>query len=260
MNAFIQLTGLFKREVSRYFKVPLQTIGTPIVNTALYLMIFGVSLGSSIHMRGDLPYLAFLIPGLIAMSVIKNSFDNSTSAIIGPKYVNELQDLRVVPLSIYQIAWAKSLASISRGLLVGVITYLVGQVFFYGLEGKIISIANPLALIYFLFVGGIGFGFLGIAVGMWSKSFEHINAVSSLILLPLIYLGGVFFSLENLLPIWKQISFFNPLFYIINGVRYAILGATDVSFIVSAIVTMTFVCMAYLSAHLSLKKGSRFLR
>ena len=229
MSAFIQIKGLFIREIARFFKVPLQTLGAPIVSSALYLMIFGVSLGNAIQSPDQIPYLAFLIPGLIAMSVIKNAFDNATSAIIGPKYVNELQDLRTVPLSIVQISWAKSFASLTRGLLVGLITYAVGQTFFFISEGQVLTITHPFALTYFLLVGGLSFGFLGVAIGMWSRSFEHVGAVSALVLLPLIYLGGVFFTLQNLHPIWQKISFFNPLFYIINGMRYGVLGTTDVN-------------------------------
>jgi len=260
MSALIQIQGLFVREVARFFKVPLQTIGAPIVNSALYLMIFGVSLGNSIRSPDHIPYLAFLIPGLIAMSVIKNAFDNATSAIMGPKYVNELQDLRIVPLSIQQISWAKSFASLTRGLLVGLITYIVGQVFFYITEGHLLIITHPHILAYFLIVGGLAFGFLGIAIGMISSSFEHVGAVSALVLLPLIYLGGVFFTLQNLHPFWQKLSFFNPLLYIINGVRYGVLGTTDVSFLTSGLITFVFLLLTYICAYMSLKKGVHYLR
>lgn len=260
MIALIQVKGLFMREIARFFKVPLQTLGAPIVNAALYLMIFGVSLGNSIRSPDEIPYLAFLIPGLIAMSVIKNAFDNSTSAIMGPKYVNELQDLRTVPLTRQQIVWAKTFASLVRGLLVGLITYLVGQTFFFLTGGEVLKFAHPLILIYFLLVGGLSFGFLGVAIGMWSRSFEHVGAVSALVLLPLIYLGGVFFTLKNLHPVWQTISLFNPLFYIINGVREGILGSTDIAFLPSALVTFAFLLMTYFCAALSLKKGTSYLR
>ena len=260
MSALIQLKGLFIREIARFFKVPLQTIGAPIVNSALYLMIFGVSLGNSIRSPDEVPYLAFLIPGLIAMSVIKNAFDNSTSAIMGPKYVNELQDLRTVPLSRQQIVWAKTLASLVRGLLVGLITYLVGQTFFFFTDGHMLTIAHPIILSYFLIVGGLSFGFLGVAIGMLSRSFEHIGAVSALILLPLIYLGGVFFTLKNLHPFWQTVSHFNPLFYIINGVREGILGNTDINFFPAAILTFALFLVTYFCADFSLRKGTHYLR
>ncbi|WP_420422638.1 ABC transporter permease [Simkania sp.] len=260
MSTLIQVKGLFIREIARFFKVPLQTIGAPIVNAALYLMIFGVSLGNSIRSPDEIPYLAFLIPGLIAMSVIKNAFDNSTMAIMGPKYVNELQDLRTVPLSRQQIVWAKTFASLVRGLLVGLITYLVGQTFFFFSDGQVLTIAHPFILAYFLLIGGLSFGFLGVAIGMLSRSFEHVGAVSALILLPLIYLGGVFFTLKNLHPFWQTVSLFNPLFYMINGVREGILGSTDINFLPSAIVAFALFLVTYFCADLSLRKGTRYLR
>jgi ABC-2 type transport system permease protein len=260
MNPFIQIRGLFNREVSRFFQVPLQTLCAPMVNTTLYLMIFGVNLSKAFDLLNAIPYLAFLIPGLIAMAVFKNAFDNATSSVIGPKYVNELQDLRTVPLTMFQISLAKSLASFTRGAIVGVITYLIGQTFFYLTKGELLPIVSPLALIYFLFTGGLAFGFLGTAIGMWARTFEHVGAVSELILLPLIYLGGVFFDLSHLPPFWEKISLFNPLFYMINGVRYGVLGSTDISATLSAIVTLCILCISYILAHFSLKKGARYLR
>jgi len=260
MKAIVQFQGLCMREMSRLFKIPLQTFGAPIVNAVLYLMIFGVGLSRSIRSSDGIPYLAFLIPGLVTMSVIKNAFDNATSSIIGPKYVNDLQDLRTTPLSIFQISFAKSLVSLSRGVLIALITYITGQLFFFSTQGKFLVVAHPWISVYFLLVGGLSFGFLGVAIGMWARSFEHIGAISALILLPLIYLGGVFFTLSYLHPIWQTLSFFNPLFYFINGIRYGILGATDVGFYQLIFVTFSFLCLTCICAHLTLKKGSNYLR
>ena len=260
MNRWIQFSGLFKREVTRFCKIPLQTLGAPIVNSSLYLLIFGVSLGHSIHLENNLSYLAFLIPGLIAMSIIKNAFDNATSSIMGQKYVNELQDCRTSPLTLQQLCFAKGLSSLTRGLLVGLITYLVGQIFFLIFHERFLIIHDSLIFIYFAVFGGFAFGNLGIAIGMWSKSFEHVGAVSMLILLPLIYLGGVFFSLENAHPFWQAISHINPLYYIINGIRYGILGTSDISFSLAASVTFFFFVVCYFLALISLRKGSNYMR
>ncbi|QVL56803.1 MAG: ABC transporter permease [Simkaniaceae bacterium] len=260
MRKWIQFYGLFKREVARFFKVPLQTLGAPIVNSFLYLLIFGVSLGHSIHLENNLPYLAFLIPGLIAMSIIKNAFDNATSSIMGQKYVNELQDHRTAPLSLQQLCFARGFASLTRGLLVGLITFLVGQAFFFVFQGRFLIIYNPWIFIYFAVFGGLAFGNLGTAIGMWSKSFEHVGAVSMLVLLPLIYLGGVFFSLENAHSFWQTISHINPLYYIINGIRYGVLGTSDINFMLSASVTLAFFVVCYLFALMSLRKGSNYMR
>lgn len=260
MNKWTQFSGLFWREVTRFFKVPLQTLGAPIVNSTLYLLIFGVSLGHSIHLNNNLPYLAFLIPGLIAMSLIKNAFDNSTSALMGQKYVNELQDLRVTPLTKTQLCLAKTTASLTRGLIVGCITYLVGQVFYLIWQHEFLAIRDPLIFAYFLIIGGLAFGNLGIAIGMWSKSFEHVGAVSMLVLLPLIYLGGVFFSLENAHGFWQSLSRFNPLFYIINGIRYGMLGHSDIHLGIAASASFAFFLICTALSLLSLRSGSRYLR
>ncbi len=260
MKALIQFQGVCMREISRLFKIPLQTFGAPIVNAVLYLMIFGVGLSGSIRSNEGVSYLAFLIPGLITMSVIKNAFDNAASSIIGPKYVNDLQDLRTTPLSILQISFAKSLISLMRGIFIALITYIIGQIFFFSMYGKLIAIAHLASFFYFLCIGGLSFGFLGVGIGMWARSFEHIGAISALILLPLIYLGGVFFTLTNLDPIWQKISLFNPLFYFINGIRYGILGTTDVSFFKLIFVSLVFFFLTFIYAHLTLKKGTNYLR
>lgn len=256
----IQFFGLFRREVVRFLKVPLQSIGAPIVNSCLYLLIFGVSLGHSIQVHENISYLAFLIPGLIAMSIVKNAFDNSTSALIGQKYVNELQDLRTTPLSVSQIWLSKTAASLVRGLLVGLITYAVGQIFHLIWEAEFLPIVDLKAFVFFSLFSGLAFGSLGIAIGMWAKSFEHIGAISMLVLLPLIYLGGVFFTLENAHVFWQTLSHFNPLFYIINGMRYGMLGICDIHLGLAAAVTFVFFLICYVLAILSLRKGSRYLR
>lgn len=260
MNKLLQVKGLFEREVSRFFKVPLQTLGAPIINSFLYLLIFGVSLGHSITLENNIPYLAFLIPGLIAMSVIKNAFDNSTSSIMGQKYVNELQDHRTSPLSLQQLCLARSLASLVRGLLVGLITYLVGQTFYLFFQGHFLSIHDPWIFVYFILIGGLAFGNLGTAIGMWSKSFEHVGAVSMLILLPLIYLGGVFFSLDQAHTFWQTLSHFNPLYYMINGIRYGMLGTSDMSVSLAGGVTFVFFLLCYLLALFSLRPGKNYIR
>ncbi len=256
----IQLRGLLWREIERYLKVPLQTIATPIVNSILYLLIFGVSLGGSIAIQHASSYLVFLVPGLIAMACIRNAFENSSSALLSQKYFNELQDLRVTPLTVGQLCFAKTVGSLTRGIFVALLTLLVGEGFYWATQGDLLPLKHPLLFIFFLLFGGMAFASLGIAVGMWSKSFEHIGAVSSLILLPLIYLGGVFFDLQSMAPLWQTLSRFNPLFYLIQGVREAMLGGTRVDLQQYALFAFIFFVLCYILALLSLKKGARYLR
>ncbi len=260
MNKYIQFRGLLSREVMRFLKVPLQTIGAPMINTFLYILIFGVSLGRSIELKGNTSYLEFLIPGLVAMSIIKNSFDNATSSIMGQKYVNELQDLRTAPFSILQLSFSRSLASLLRGLIVGLITLFIGEIFYVVIFHAFIGIHNPISLLFFSVVGGLCFGFLGTTIGMYSKSFEHVGAISSMVLLPLIYLGGVFFNINNLDPFWRYLSYFNPLYYLIDGIRYSFLGNGESSILISAATAFFFLVFVYLLSIHSLKRGSNYFR
>jgi ABC-2 type transport system permease protein len=225
INPFI---SLYMREMKRFLKVIFQTVFTPLINATLYLLIFGLSLGKSIHLDGGLSYLAFLIPGLVMMAVLNNAFQNSSSSIVSGRFAGDLEDLKVVPLSSNQIIWALSTAGLCRGLVVGFITLLVGEIFFYIVEGSFLNVTHPFVFLFFLFAGGLIFAQLGITVAFWAKSFDQVSAVGSFVLVPLIYLGGVFFSLQGLHPFWLRLSEFNPVLYLINGVRYGLLGHSDV--------------------------------
>lgn len=254
--SWVPFYALFKREIRRFFKVIFQTLGTPIINTSLYLLIFGVSLGEQIRVGFDLPYLAFLIPGLVTMGVLRNAFDNSSGSIITSKFCGELEDLRISPLSASQIAWANGLGGLCRGLIVGFLTLVIGQIFYLLYLGSYLSIQNPLSLCFFLFTSGLSFANLGLCIAMQAKTIEHVSAISTFILLPFIYLGGIFFSLDLLHPFWRIASLANPLLYLVNGVRYGILGISDIDISVCAIVACITTLVFHLLALLSLEKGS----
>lgn len=240
----------------RFWKVVGQTVLTPLVNASLYLLIFGVSLGKSISLSSGVSYLAFLIPGLVTMATLNNSFQNTSSSILGSKFHGDIMDLKVVPLTLNQIVAAFSLGAIVRGLSVGTVTFIVSEIFHYVAQGEFLAIQHPLELLFFLSVGGIAFGLLGIVVGFWARNFEQVNAIGGFVLLPLIYLGGVFYSLENLHPFWQKISQANPLLYFVNGVRYSILGHSDVPAEKALIVSIVSVVVLYFLARKSIQKGS----
>jgi len=257
---FIQLRGLYWREVLRFLTVPYQTIANSIVMSTLYFFIFGVSMGRAISINDGFPYLAFLIPGMVALSGIRNSFENSTSTIIAAKYMNELQDIRVTPLSFSHITIAQSCASLTRGLIVSFFTYVMGSIFYLVQTGSLMPIVHPFLLLYFLCIGCLSFGALGLAIAMYSSSFERVNSFSSFILVPLIYLGGVFFDLNTLDPFWGYVSKVNPLFYLINGIRYSFIGTTDVSIGLSASLLGGFFIASFAFAYYSLRDGARYHR
>lgn len=244
---------LFKRECHRFQKVLVQTVVTPLVNSSLYLLIFGVSLGS--QMKADeMNYLAFLIPGLMMMGVMNNSFQNSSSSVVSSKFTGDLEDLAVVPLSVGQIVWAMSLASVIRGVAVAIITLLAGEIFYFFKYDNIFWIQHPFWALYFLFMGGMVFGLLGLIAAFWARSFDQLSAISAFIILPLTYLGGVFMSIQHLHPFWQMVAQLNPLFYFINGLRFSALGIADVSVYHSSLVVfIAFLVIYFLTTQLMKK-------
>ncbi len=250
---------LYYREIRRFMKVAVQTIFAPIVSSGLYLLIFGVSLGEKIAMEGGVTYLAFLIPGLIMMSVLNNSYQNTSSSIVSGKFGGDLEDWRIVPLSPTAILWALSLGGLTRGLIVGCITLLVGEAFYFVINQQFLIPTHPAILVLFLGIGGLSFSMFGISIAFWAKTFDHVSGVGSFVILPLIYLGGVFFSLNGLHPFWQILSKANPLLYFINGVRYGMLGQSDVSFQQALVVSTVALVLFYLIA-LRVLKTAQYTR
>ncbi len=247
---------LLKKEIKRFLKVIIQTVISPIVSSFLYLLVFGVSLGASVQMKNGVAYLAFLVPGLMVMGLINNAFQNSSSSIVTSKFSGDLEDLRVAPIPNSYIIWAMGFGGVFRGSVVALITGLVGSTFYYMQNQEFLTVAHPLWMLYFFFSGGLIFAFLGIFVAFLAKTFDQLSAFSTFILLPLTYLGGVFISIQSLPEIWQTFSLFNPLFYLINGFRYSIIGVADVELGVSAVISLVGLVVTFLMAHFALKRGS----
>lgn len=247
---------LFSREIHRFLKVLIQTVITPLVSSFLYLLIFGVSLGGQVPGVEGSTYLAFLVPGLMMMGLMNNAFQNSSSSIVSSKFSGDLEDLRVAPLSDDQILWALSCGGLIRGAVVALVTFVVGTVFHRLQQEEFLGVAHPWILAYFVLMGGLIFGLAGIAVAFWAKTFDQLSAISAFVLLPLTYLGGVFLSIEHLHPFWQLVSKFNPLFYLINGLRYGVLGVGDVDPAPAMWVSAAGLFVFYVVAKVSLRHGS----
>ena len=247
---------LFIREVHRFSKVLAQTVAIPVINSLIYLLIFGVSLGQDIQALEGFTYLEFLIPGLVMMGCMNNSYQNGSSSLLGMKFCGDIVDLKVSPLTTQQIIWAMSLGGLCRGLFVGFIVFLAGEVFYYFYVGTFLYPVHPFYFLLFCSIGGLAFTKLGIAVSFWAKSFDHISAIGGFIIVPLISLGGVFFSLNNLSPFWVKVSYANPLLYFINGVRYGVLGVSDVPIGMAFLVSLLGLLFFHIVAIYTLKKGS----
>jgi ABC-2 type transport system permease protein len=247
---------LFEREIKRFMKVVVQTVVTPFVSSFLYLLVFGVTLGAQVKVHSDVAYLAFLIPGLMMMGLMNNAFQNSSSSIVSSKFSGDLEDIRVAPITNQQIIWAMSLGGVVRGALVAFVTYLVGTVFYYFQQGEFLTVQHPLVLAYFVVIGGLIFGMLGIAIAFWARTFDQLSAFSAFVLLPLTYLGGVFISVQNLHPFWQTVAKLNPLLYLINGLRYGVLGVSDVALMDSVILSLAGFGVFYVISLWSLRRGS----
>lgn len=255
-SSIYPFVALLHREISRFAKVIVQTIFTPVITSSLYLLIFGLSLGAAIPKIQGSSYLVFLIPGLVMMGCLNNAFQNSSSSIVAAKFSGDLQDLKVTPLSVHHILWAMGLGGLARGVLVGSITYTIGNVFVYFQEHSTLVPSHWILLLFFLCAGGLSFSWLGLSVAFWAKTFDQLSAIGTFVLTPLLYLGGVFFSVEGLHPFWVKIAHLNPLFHFIHGVRYGLLGSSDSDLRISGAVAILTMFSMYLLAFRSLKFGS----
>lgn len=255
-SRWVPFLTIYEREIRRFLKVSVQTVFSPLVSSGLYLLIFGVSLGKNISVYESTTYLAFLIPGLVMMSVLNNAFQNSSSSIVSGKFSGDLEDWRISPLRESEILLALALGGLTRGAVIGLVTFVTGEVFHYFITGQWIAVAQPLALLFFVVIGGLSFALFGVSVAFWARTFDQLSAVNSFILLPLIYLGGVFFSIADLHPIWQAVSQMNPLFYFINGMRYGLLGVCDVDMGKAYAISLVSLLLFYLLAYRALIKGS----
>lgn len=212
--------ALYAREVKRFQKLWLDTIFTPIVSTGLFLAVFGVISGE--RTVEGIPYLAFIYVGLLSMNFISASVMNPAFALVISKNTGTIIDLQLVPISPLRIGFAYALAAFTRGLVTLTVA-LMFTIWFVPIQ----AIVHPILLLTSLAIVGIEFGMLGVAFGMWAKNFEALTFLTTFLLQPMIFLGGVFYSISTLPSPWNAISQWNPLHHTINILRFAVTGYAD---------------------------------
>ena len=222
MNA-IGFRTLFVKETRRFLRVPGQTLAQPVVTTALYFLVFGYALGGRVREVGGVPYGRFIMPGLMLLGLSQNAFLNTSSSMFIAKLQGTIVDLLVAPLGVVDLLLAFNLAAILRGMLVGGIVWFISALF-TGFE-----VSHPLWVLTFGFLVGLTFGLVGLVVAIWSDKFEQLNIVPTFIITPLTFLGGVFYSAEMLPPPWSYVSRANPVLYMVEGLRYGVVGASSSS-------------------------------
>lgn len=238
MANFRGFATLLSREIKKFSKSLKQTIVAPVISSLLYIVVFGKFIGSQIPEVNGFSYMEFLIPGVIMMSVITNSYFNSSLSILISKFFNNLTEVLTAPLSYFEMVLALTLGGIMRGLVVGVFTLLVSFLFIP------IKLFDIFVFGYFLFFVSLIFSSIGVMMGLWAETFDHLETFSSFVLTPLTFLGGVFYSINMLPDLLKTLSMFNPLLFMINGMRYGALGISDVNILFSMV--LVFILGAFL--------------
>jgi ABC-2 type transport system permease protein len=214
---------LFYKEVLRFWKVGFQTVGAPVLTAVMYMLIFGHVLQGRVLVYGQVDYTAFLVPGLVMMSILQNSFANSSSSLIQSKIMGSLVFVLLTPLSHWHWFLAYVGSSVARGLLVG--TGVFAVTVYFGRPGFV----APQWIVIFAILGASMLAALGVVAGLWSEKFDQMAAFQNFVIMPMTFLSGVFYSIHSLPPFWQTVSHLNPFFYMIDGFRYGFFGVSDVS-------------------------------
>jgi ABC-2 type transport system permease protein len=239
---------LLRKEIMRFYKVAFQTVAAPVLTAILYLMIFGHVLeGKEVY--GRLTYTAFLIPGLVMMTVLQNAFANTSSSLIQSKVTGNLVFVLLAPLSHFEFYAAYILAAVFRGIVVGLGVFLITA--WYGLP----SIEYPLWILTFAFLGAAILGSLGLIAGIWADKYDQLAAFQNFFIMPATMLSGVFYSIHSLPPAWQMVSHFNPFFYMIDGFRFGFFGVSDISPWTSLAIVGSFFFVVSVIALRMLQKG-----
>ena len=212
---------LLYKELLRFWKVSVQTVAAPVLTSLLYLLVFAQTLEGRVRVYEGVPYTAFLLPGLVMMSVLQNSFANSSSSLIQSKITGNVIFILLPPISHVEFFIAYVLASMARGLTVGLVVLAVTAGFID------LPLASPAWIVVFALAGSAILAALGLVAGIWADKFDQIAAFQNFIILPLTFLSGVFYSIHSLPPFWQGLSHLNPFFYMIDGFRYGFFGTSD---------------------------------
>ena len=240
---------LLHKELLRFWKVMLQTVAAPILTALLYLLIFSHVLEAHVQVYPGVSYTAFLMPGLIMMSILQNAFANASSSLIQSKITGNIVFVLLPPLSYGEFFLAYLLASMARGLMVGLGVGLVGLVF------TDLPLAHPVWILAFALSASAVFGCIGIIAGMWADKFDHLAGIQNFLILPLTFLSGVFYSIHSLPTFWQTVSHWNPVFYMIDGFRHGFFGQSDVSPLTGMAVVLPCALILSLLTLLLLRSG-----
>ena len=240
---------LVYREVWRFLVLYKQTIMPGIITSALYMVIFGQTLGSRIRLENNVEYIIFIIPGITMMSVISQSYANSSSSIMQAKYLKFIDDYLIAPVSGFELSMSFIIGAILRGVINGILIIITCSLF------TNLTIANYSLSLFFLVVVSCVFGAVGVIVGIVAKTWDSVGVLGTFVFMPLSMLGGVFWSIDMLPESWAFVALFNPLYWMINGLRYSMIGVSEISIVFSIVVSIIFAIIFTTIASIMFSKG-----
>ncbi len=232
--------SIYVFEMARFFRTLTQSLISPVLSTSLYFVVFGAAIGSRIQEVEGVSYGAFIVPGLIMLSVMTQATSNASFGIYFPKFIGTIYELLSAPVNFLEITMGYVGAAATKAMFIGLI--ILGTAYFF----VDLQIAHPIAMLAFLTLTCISFALLGFIIGIWAGNFEQLQLIPLLVITPLVFLGGSFYSITMLPPVWQTITLFNPVVYLISGFRWAFFGTADVTIGVSlaAIALFTGICLA----------------
>jgi ABC-2 type transport system permease protein len=237
---FTAIKSIYLFEMSRFFRTLMQSFLSPVLSTSLYFVVFGAAIGSRIDEVEGVSYGAFIVPGLIMLSVITQAISNASFGIYFPKFIGTVYELLSAPINFLEIVCGYVGAAATKALFVGLVILATAHLFVD------LVILHPVAMLAFLVLTAISFALMGFIIGIWAGNFEQLQLVPLLIVTPLVFLGGSFYSISMLPPVWQTITLFNPVVYLISGFRWSFFGVADVpiGWSLLAIAGFTALCLA----------------
>lgn len=248
---WIGFKTIFMKEVGRSKDVAIQAFLSPVITTLLYFLVFGSAIGGNIPPIHGVPYRHFIVPGLIMMSLLMNSLMASSSGIYFPRFIGTMSDLLTSPLSYLEIVMGFALSGAARALAIGLTIFIVSWL----ITG--LTVAHIFFTILFSMLTALTFSLLGLVLGIWAKDFEQLSMVPTLLLTPLTFLGGIFYSASMLPPLWQTITRMNPIFYMIDGLRWGFFGISDTSPWTSLLIIGTLLLFSILVLRRMFQTGYR---
>jgi len=237
---FYAIRALYRFEMARTWRTLMQSIASPVISTSLYFVVFGAAIGARMVQVDGVPYGAFIVPGLIMMSLMTQSVANAAFGIYMPKFSGTIYEILSAPISAFEIVLGYVGAAASKSVILGLLILATARLFVD------FEIVHPVWMLLFLVLTAIAFSLFGFIIGIWADGFEKVQIVPLLVITPLSFLGGSFYSLSMLPPFWQKVALFNPIVYLISGFRWSFYGVSDVNVALSAAMALGFlaVCMA----------------